>query len=215
MKSGFSLSEEEKALARLPFASRKGWTVTMDAMLDALHARAYEETVKRNEWVDTATLHATAERIAISAFRFFLTKTDIMKDITFDIDEVLDMEGETGAYVLYTNARIKAVLAKVGMWGSDIHTAAPLLTHPVEIALIKKIDELSGVVQEVISQLAPHLLNRYLITACQLFNSYYNEVNISQSPEAEKLARVTLLEVFGRTLEHAMTLVGMQPVERM
>ena len=29
-----------------------------------------------------------------------------------NIDEVLDMEGETGAYVLYTNARIKAVLAK-------------------------------------------------------------------------------------------------------
>jgi arginyl-tRNA synthetase len=215
MKSGFSLSEEEKMLARLPFASRKGWTVTMDAMLDALHARAFEETAKRNAGVDISVLHWTAERIAISAFRFFLTKTDIMKDITFDIDEVLDMEGETGAYVLYTNARIKAVLAKVGMWGSDIHTATPLLTHPLEILLIKKIDELSGVVHDVIAQLAPHLLNRYLITACQLFNSYYNEVNISQSPEAEKLARVALLEVFGRTLEHAMTLVGMQPVERM
>lgn len=84
----------------------------MDDMLDALHARAYEESQKRNTDADSTVLHDTAENIAISAFRFFLTKTDILKDITFDIDEVLDMEGETGAYVLYTNARIKAVIQK-------------------------------------------------------------------------------------------------------
>jgi arginyl-tRNA synthetase len=64
----------------------------MDAMLDLLRDRAYEETKKRNIDTDDAQLQEVAERIAISAFRFFLTKTDIMKDITFDIDEVLDME---------------------------------------------------------------------------------------------------------------------------
>jgi arginyl-tRNA synthetase len=99
-------------MAKLPFASRKGWTVTMDDMLDLLRDRAYEETKKRNEDKDDTWLRDVAERIAITCFRFFLTKTDISKDITFDIDEVLDMEGETGAYVLYTNARIKAVLVK-------------------------------------------------------------------------------------------------------
>jgi arginyl-tRNA synthetase len=67
----------------------------MDAMLDLLSQRAYEETKKRNETVSEDLLLATAESIAVSSFRFFLTRTDIMKDITFDIDEVLDMEGET------------------------------------------------------------------------------------------------------------------------
>lgn len=81
-------------------------------MLDLLRNRAYEETKKRNEDKNETRLSDVAERIAITCFRFFLTKTDISKDITFDIDEVLDMEGETGAYVLYTNARIKAVLMK-------------------------------------------------------------------------------------------------------
>lgn len=64
----------------------------MDEMLDLMHARAYEETKKRNEDKDEARLQKTAENIAISAFRFSLLKTDIQKDITFDIDEVLDME---------------------------------------------------------------------------------------------------------------------------
>lgn len=92
LQGGFSLTDEEKQETRLPFASRKGWTVTVDQMLDLLHTRALEETKKRNEDKDDAWLHMTAEKIAISALRFFLTKTDLMKDITFDIDEVLDME---------------------------------------------------------------------------------------------------------------------------
>jgi arginyl-tRNA synthetase len=145
-----------------------------------------------------------------------LTKTDIMKDITFDIDEVLDMEWETGAYVLYTNARIKAVLSKVSQshdlnWSID----ASLLTHPLEIALVKKIDELSGIVDEVVQTLSPHLLNRYLISASQLFNSYYNEVHISKSEWDVKAARILLLQKFWNTIECAMNLLGMKPVERM
>ncbi|MBP6085723.1 hypothetical protein KA478_00660 [Patescibacteria group bacterium] len=64
----------------------------MDHMLDLLRDRAYEETKKRNEDKDEEWLLATAESIAVSSFRFFLIKTDIMKDVTFDIDEVLDME---------------------------------------------------------------------------------------------------------------------------
>jgi arginyl-tRNA synthetase len=216
LRSWFSLSDEEKQLARLPFASRKWWTVTMDSMLDLLRQRAYEETKKRNVDTDDTQLQEVAERIAVSAFRFFLTKTDIMKDITFDIDEVLDMEWETGAYVLYTNARIKAVLSKVSQshdidWSVD----SSLLTHPLEIALVKKIDELSGVVEEAVQTLAPHLLNRYLISASQLFNSYYNEVHISKSEWDVKAARILLLQKFWNTMEFAMNLLGMKPVERM
>ena len=80
---------------------------------------------------------------------------------------------------------------------------------------MKKIDELEGVVNTVISDFAPHLLNRYLIGACQLFNSYYNEVNVSRSEDAEKYARVHLLQIFSKTLGRAMNLLGMQAVERM
>lgn len=211
----FELSDEEKAMARLPFASRKWRTVTMDAMLDLLRERAYEETKKRNESVSEDLLQQTAESIAVSSFRFFLTRTDIMKDITFDIDEVLDMEWETGAYVLYTNARIKAVIAKSEQWMVHSKNDISLLNHPLEIQLVKKIDELSSVVNEVIAGLAPHLLNRYLISACQLFNTYYNDVNVSKSEDAIKSARVFLLQQFGNTLEKAMGLLGMKSVERM
>ena len=213
LKWWFELTDEEKQQTRLPFASRKWWTVSMDEMLDLLHQKAYEETKKRNEWVSDDQLQKTAESIAVSSFRFFLTKTDILKDITFDIDEVLDMEWETGAYVLYTNARIHAIMQKVGKVTGNIDLS--LLTHPLEIQLVKKIDELSTVQEEVIANMAPHLLGRYLISVCQLFNTYYNEVHISNSADDLKVARIVLLQKLVQTLAKTMTLLGMQPVERM
>ena len=45
---GYELTEEEKAEKRLPFASRKGRTVTIDEMLQMLHEKAYRETKERN-----------------------------------------------------------------------------------------------------------------------------------------------------------------------
>ena len=90
-----------------------------------------------------------------------------------------------------------------------------LLTHPLEIQLVKKIDELSSVQEEVLAAMAPHLLGRYLISVCQLFNTYYNEVHISNSADDLKIARVVLLQKLVQTLAKTMTLLGMQPVERM
>jgi arginyl-tRNA synthetase len=99
---GYELTEEEKAEKRLPFASRKGRTVTIDEMLQMLHEKAYWETKERNAEKDAEWLDDVSEKIAVGSLRFFLIKSDISKDITFDTNEVLDMQGETGAYIQYT-----------------------------------------------------------------------------------------------------------------
>lgn len=95
LKLKYTLSIEEQQQKRLPFASRKGWTVSIDEMLDMLHERAYRETKERNPGKLDSRLNEVAEALAVSALRFFLIKGDISKDIVFDIDEVLDMQGET------------------------------------------------------------------------------------------------------------------------
>ncbi|MEI7918743.1 MAG: hypothetical protein WCH65_00575 [bacterium] len=71
-------------------------------MLDMLHTKAYNETQQRNPEKDNNRLNGVAEALAVSALRFFLMRGDVTKDIVFDLDEVMDMQGETGAYILYT-----------------------------------------------------------------------------------------------------------------
>jgi arginyl-tRNA synthetase len=94
-KLKYTLSPEELQEKRLPFASRKGRTVSIDEMLDMLHEKAYRETKERNPERHDTRLDEVAESLAVSALRFFLLRGDITKDIVFDIDEVMDMQGET------------------------------------------------------------------------------------------------------------------------
>jgi arginyl-tRNA synthetase len=64
-------------------------------MLEMLHQKAYWESKERNAEKDDVWLDAVAETIAIGSLRFLLMRSDIDKDLVFDVDEVLDMQGET------------------------------------------------------------------------------------------------------------------------
>jgi arginyl-tRNA synthetase len=61
-------------------------------MITILHDKAYRETKERNPEKDDTRLDETAETIAIGSLRFFLMRSDIDKDLVFDIDEAVDMQ---------------------------------------------------------------------------------------------------------------------------
>ncbi|MCX6822512.1 MAG: arginine--tRNA ligase [candidate division SR1 bacterium] len=210
----FKLSEEEKLEKRLPFASRKGRTVTIDDMLDMLHKKAYMETKERNPERDDAWLDKVAEAMAISALRFFLIRGDIMKDIVFDLDEVMDMQGETGAYILYTGARMQSIIDGAGTLDmSKVNYS--LLQEEDEFSLIKKMSSLEETILKAKEDLAPHHIAKYCFDLAQLANSYYAHTKILVDDDMMKIARIALLQKVLKTLQEAMNLIGMIFVERM
>ena len=217
LKFGYKLSEEEKAEKRLPFASRKGRTVTIDEMLQILHEKAYRETKERNAEKDAEWLDDVSEKIAVGSLRFFLIKSDISKDIVFDINEVLDMQGETWAYILYTWARLQSVLDKIEnpIEPKSAEELGELLTAPEEFEVLKKISERDEILIEAKETHAPHLICRYLLDISKLANSYYANVKIHSSEEPIKTARLLLLQKIIITLKKGMQTIGMEFIERM
>jgi arginyl-tRNA synthetase len=214
---GYTLTEEEQAEKRLPFASRKWRTVTIDEMLHILHEKAYRETKERNPEKDADRLDSVSEKIAIGSLRFFLIKSDISKDIIFDVEEALDMQGESGAYILYTGARIESLIDNnidpVQILATE--DLAKTLQQPEEFALIKILSERNETILQVEKELAPHLLCRYLLDISRLANSYYANVKILKSEEPIKSARIFLLQKTLERMRTVMDLIGMKYIERM
>jgi len=214
---GYKLTEEEKLEKRLPFASRKGWTVTIDEMLHIIHEKAYRETKERNPEKDAERLDDVSEKIAIWSLRFFLIKSDISKDIVFDVEEALDMQGESWAYILYTWARIQSLIDNNP---DPIKVLSPeniskLLTEEIEFELIKKIAERNEIIVKSQEELAPHFLCRYLLDISKLVNSYYANIKILKSDELLKSARISLLQKTLERMKTVMELIGMSFLERM
>jgi arginyl-tRNA synthetase len=212
---GFELTEDEKKEKRLPFSSRKGWFITLDQTFDLLRQKAYGESKKRNPQKAEEWLKETANSIAIGSLRFFLTKNDSSREIVFDIDEVLDMEGETGAYALYTYARISSILSNAEHHDFVDAPHVELLTDDMEYAMVKKIRELDSVLSDSIRENSPSNVCRYALELCQLFNSYYAKVHVLKAIEDVSYARLFLLKSVQDTLKEAFGLVGLTPLERM
>ncbi len=210
----FDLSDEEKLEKRLPFASRKWRTVTIDEMLDMLHKKAYRETKERNQEKDDIRLDRVAEAMAISALRFFLIRGDITRDIVFDLDEAMDMQGETGTYILYTGARMQSVIDSAWILAIKQIDYA-LLQEDEEFLLIKKISSFNELVYQAKENLAPHYIAKYCFDLAQLVNSYYAHTKILVDDIAIKTTRIALLQKTIETLKQAMNLIGMIFVERM
>lgn len=218
LQMGCTLSDEEKQQTRLPFASRKGRSVSVDDLLDLLHARVYEMSKSRNAELSDEQLYHIAESVAVSSLRFLLTRTDVTKDMTFDLDECLDLEWETGAYVLYTWARLRSIIAKAtqaGVSASYSLEDVSLLVDAEEMVLVKWMDQSSHVIQQAVDTLAPHVICRYILDGVKAINSYYAHTQIMKSEGRLLNARIWLLTRVREVLEKATRLIGMRLVERM
>ena len=215
LDSWYKLTEQEKSEKRLPFASRKWRTVTIDEMMEILHQKAYRETKARHPEALDIWLDEISEKIAIWSFRFLLIRTDISKDIIFDLREALDMQAESWAYILYTGARLNKLLDNSTHWNIEISWHWNILTEDIEFDIIKKISEFNEVVLQSQKDLAPHFICRYLLDLSKLLNSYYANIKILSAPDDIKNARLYLVDQSLKVLKKAMNLIWMQFIEKM
>ncbi len=218
---GFTLTPEEKKEKRLPFASRKGWFITIDDTLDQLRDKALAESKERNPDKDIVWLRETAENIAVGALRFFLTRLDKNKDLTFDIEDALDLEGETGPYLQYTYARACAILRKAEDAGiktleivpDEPHCARLVEDKEREVIMLLKSFPLK--IETAASTLSPDLMASYLLELTQAFNSFYNACPVLKASSPLKEARLLLVLAVRQVLSNGLELLGISAPERM
>jgi arginyl-tRNA synthetase len=200
-------------------SGRKGIYVNADYVLEALHAKAYEEVKSRNHDFSEQLLHAIAEEIAISAIRYNMIKQDLDKIIAFDIKESLSLEGDTGPYLQYAYARSQRILEKSQQ---DINAGGgrdfvfDRLTHESEIDLIKMIAKLDLVVEDAAKSLSLKSLAHYAYNLAMTFNIFYEKVPVlREKDDSVRVARLALVKVFGIALKNALEVLGITALDRM
>lgn len=213
-KSAESLGiETEKEFVHMQ--GRKGLYINVDTVLAALKAKARAETKKRSPEETDSWVDDVAEKLAVAAFRFELVKQDPDKMIAFDIESSLELQGETGPYLLYSYARARRIIGKAGVEPSvDLQTAARL-DKPKEVELIKAMSMYDKSVAEAGEYLSPKEVARYAYRLCSLFNEFYETVQVNSEPDPRlKEARLALVDGFALTLRDSLLLIGIETLER-
>jgi arginyl-tRNA synthetase len=149
----------------------------------------------------------------MGALKYFILKVDPKKNMTFDPNESVDFNGNTGPFIQYTFARINSVIRK----GEKIEKAVgPGEMIEKEIALVRMMYEYPDIVMEAARALNPSLVANFLYELAKEFNQFYHEHSIlsADSPEQVSL-RLLLVEAIGRIIKNGMELLGIEMPERM
>jgi len=186
-------------------STRKGNVVWLD---DVLH-QAVEEAQNLSDDVKNKEL---ATIVGIGALKWNDLKHEAHKDIVFDWNEVLNMNGNSGPYIQYTYARTQSVIAKSP--DTIIEPAVSVTNlNTYENTLIRTIVKYPSIVERATVELAPHYICHYLFSLAQAFNSFYNSTPILSSDN--KAFRLALTNSTAILLKSGLNLLGITAPNRM
>ncbi|MEK7107462.1 MAG: arginine--tRNA ligase [Patescibacteria group bacterium] len=198
-------------MMRLSFgkmSSRTGDVITGESLIEELKERATARA-KESRADDAVQL---AEQIAVSAVKYQILRQASGKDIIFDRDRALSLEGDSGPYLQYAHARAHAIVEKANSQGVTLKIQKGVTLEPNDVSrLVTRFPE---VVLYAANELEPHLLVNYLIGLAGAFNSWYAQVHILDGTK-EAPHKVAIVDAVRATLKNGLWLLGISAPERM
>jgi len=223
-------------------SSRQGTVVYIDDLIDRSKKIILKKIDKENFKKDE--VNKLAEKIALGAVKYSILKVRRMADIAFDFGESLAFEGNSGPYLQYTFARTQSVLAKATSYqlpatskkkNWKLETGDWKLSAE-EISILRWLYRYPEVVFQAGKEYAPNIICNFLHELAQRFNTFYAKHSILQ-PQNAHVARGKLHVVsrettshtlratsqfrllmtasVGQVLSNGLTLLGIEPLEKM
>jgi len=200
-----------------PFKTRAGDTVGLEALLDEGVERAAQVVAEagRGE-MDDATRRRVAETVGIGAIKYADLSQNRTTDYVFSFDKMLQLQGNTAAYMQYAVARVEGICAKGGVDRAALRTARPvLLAAPQERALALGLVRFAEVLEDVEADNRPNLLTTWLYDLAGRYSTFYDALPVLKAEGDTCASRLALCDLTGRVLRQGLDLLGIGTVERM
>ena len=183
-------------------------------LLEDVIAKTVEKAraVIENKNPDLLDKDKIAKAVGTGAVIFGALQNNKIKDIVFSIDKVLNFDGETCPYVQYTVARCNSVLERSGDFTFDGNI--PEMSS-YEYDLVACLALFKDVVLSSADKYEPSFITRYALDLASAFNKFYINCKIIGSPDELKTFRLALVKSTKTVLTNALTLLGIETVEKM
>jgi arginyl-tRNA synthetase len=206
-------------MVRLPegrMSTRKGRVVFLEDVLGEAIERAQAIVSERD--MDREEKENLARIVGIGAVKYADLSQDRTKDVVFDWDKMLALDGNSGPYLQYAYTRALSIIRKSGrrVAGSLEETQPELLEKDEETAVIWEIARFPEVVGQAAKDYKPSYIANYLFNLSQVFNRFYVSTPVLGA-ESESLVagRLMLVEMVRRVLWRGLNLLGIECPDRM
>jgi arginyl-tRNA synthetase len=204
-----------------PFKTRAGDTVGLEALLDEGVARAFSVVTAadadRGSGMPEAERRRIADAVGIGAIKYADLAQNRTTDYTFSFDKMLELKGNTAAYMQYAVARVEGIFAKGGIDRGAVRreAAAIALTDTRERALAMKLLRFAEALEDVEADYRPNVLTAYLFDVAGAYSTFYDALSVLKAEGAERTTRLALCDLTGQVLRTGLELLGIRVPERM
>lgn len=198
-------------------STREGNVIFLNDVLEKSVEKTLEIINERNNTLENKEI--VAKEVGIGAIIFQELFNTRIKDYSFDWNNVLNFEGETGPYVQYSAARAYSILEKNDFYSKinniDISKFSNYEMNVDELALVKSIYKFEDILLDSAKKYEPSILARYITEVAKLFNKFYNSCPINNQEENIKEFRLVLTYCSRLLIEIGLGLLGMDTPKKM
>ena len=205
---GLVLGEDGKK-----FKTRSGDTVRLQSLLDEAVTRAAAIFSQRHPEWSASEVESAAVTLGIAAVKYADLSSNRQHDYVFSFDRMLQFEGNTAAFILYSFVRIASVIRKTGADVALIPLSELQCQHPSEIALAEHLTRFKQVMMKLVDEGMPHLLTDYLYETAQRFNAFFRDCRIEGDPQQS--SRLLLCRLTAAIIEQGLAVLGIATLDRM
>ncbi len=200
--------------------SREGTVVDADDLIEEMvkTARETSQELGKLDGLTEEEIEEIARMVGLGALKYFILKVDPRKNMTFNPQESIDFNGNTGPFIQYTHARIKSVLRRATEQNIDYQSAISnsIALEDKEQQLILLLTEFPNVIKAAGEEFSPALIANYIYDLVKEYNQFYHDHSIlREENEDKKLLRLVLSESVANVIKSGMKLLGIDVPERM
>lgn len=187
-------------------ASRRGTQIYVDELIEYSKKRIRNYI---NEDFSEIEKDKIAEKIAIASIKYALLKIERTKDLIFDIDISISIEGDSAPYILYAYTRALSILNENTILKENIN----YVPNSEEIEFTIELNKFEEILEKSLIELDTSNIAKYIYTLSKQFNSFYSHNRILNS-EGEEF-RLRLTKAFQLIIKKGLEILGIEPVEKM
>ena len=182
-------------------STRKGNVIWLDDIIN--------EAVSRASTINSDV----SEEVGIGAIKFNDLKRESKKDIIFDWEEIINLNGDSGPYLQYSYARAKSILEKAKDENIKIETTVPEGWGTTEVE--KLLNRFPEIVMRSAEDFAPQQIANYLINLARSFNTFYGNTKIVDKDDLTSPYKLAITEAFSIVIKNGLNLLGIKSPEKM
>ena len=191
-----------------PFKTRDGGVMQLSTLIDMVKT---EISKRMKEDIEEEEKQDIVEKLTIATIKYADLLPYRKTDYIFDPIKFSSLDGKTGPYIMYTLVRCKSILKNNNLDNYKID----IINDNIRDIYVKIIN-LSNELYKSYKNASPNILCEYLYELCNLYNKFYNDINISNQKDINlKNNYLSLTKLVLDTINNLLNVLAISPVDKM